>query len=91
MLPYYFTNIFSIMLDKNLNMTTLKCFGNVTCLQGRLEIDREVAVQCRSSSGKPQALSGVINLINDLTMGQRDNRDPAGSALPQHKSERTFA
>ena len=38
MLTYHLTEIFSIMFDKNLNMTTFKCFGNVMCLQGsRLE------------------------------------------------------
>ena len=41
MLPYHFTNIFSIMLDKNLNMTTLKCFGNVMCLQGIVDMKHE--------------------------------------------------
>ena len=34
MLTYHLTDIFSIMFDKNLNMTTFKCFGNVMCLQG---------------------------------------------------------
>ena len=34
MLTYYLTDVFSIMLYENLNMTTFKCFGNVMCLQG---------------------------------------------------------
>ena len=36
MLTYSLTDIFSIMFDKNLNMTTFKCFGNVMYLQGYL-------------------------------------------------------
>ena len=34
MLTYYLRDMFSIMFDKNLNMTISKCFGNVMCLQG---------------------------------------------------------
>ena len=37
MLTYHSTDIFSIMSERNLNMTILECFENVMCLQGYLQ------------------------------------------------------
>ena len=42
MLTYYLTDIFSIMFNRNLNMTTFKCFGNVMCLQGSVNMISEL-------------------------------------------------
>ena len=51
MLTYHLRDIFSIMLERNLNMTILKCFENVMCLQGYEPFQYTVAENKGTCSG----------------------------------------